>query len=232
MVASDGDTIRRFPIFGDLPASRAQELADRCNWQRYAKGRQILGQQDGTSDLFLVVTGSVHIVGYSGAGKAVSYGDISAGEVFGEFSAIDRQPRSASVTALSDCLVGRMTSSDFRDVLATEPRVALNLLETVVAKTRLLSERVFDFSTLTVESRLHVELLRLAGLSDNADASAVLNPAPTHQEIADRISTRRETVTRELNRLAEDGVLSLGRRLIEVRDAARLRDMVDRARLF
>jgi hypothetical protein len=65
-------------------------------------------------------------------------------------------------------------------------------------------QRVVEFSTLPVRSRIHTELLRLARLSPPGPdrTSAVVSPAPTHAEIASRISTHREAVTRELNELA------------------------------
>jgi CRP/FNR family transcriptional regulator, cyclic AMP receptor protein len=65
-------------------------------------------------------------------------------------------------------------------------------------------QRVVEFSTLPVRSRIHAELLRLARLSPPGPdrTSAVVSPAPTHAEIASRISTHREAVTRELNELA------------------------------
>ena len=232
MAYGTGVRLKTLPIFADLDGDYAEALANRCQWLRFSKGRQIVGQQDTTTDVFFVVEGTVHAIGYSGTGKAVSYGDIDAGGVFGEFSAVDSLPRSATVGARSDCLLVRMTSSVFREVLSEHPRVALHVLESVIAKTRLLNERVFEFSTLPVDSRLHAELLRMSDLLDGEATCATIDPAPTHQEIATRISTHREAVTRELNRLAADGVLALGRRRIEVRDGDHLRELLERARLF
>lgn len=69
-----------------------------------------------------------------------------------------------------------------------------------------LTTRVYDFSTLAVKNRIQAELLRLANLVPKDGKSARIFPAPTHGEIASRVSTHREAVTRELNRLCRIGV--------------------------
>lgn len=234
MLGANGGKVRILKILEDADPSIARAYSEQCQMLRFRKGRQILGQQDDTTDVFFVLDGTVHLVGYSASGKVVSFGDVGPDGIIGEFSAVDGLPRSASVTASSDCLLARMTAATFREMLAREPGIALKVLEAVITKTRLINERVFEFSTLSVDSRLHAELLRLAELSgvasEDADEVTVIAPAPTHQEIAMRISTHREAVTRELNRLATEGILDLGRRRIELRDPAALREILERAR--
>jgi CRP/FNR family cyclic AMP-dependent transcriptional regulator len=175
-----------------------------------------------------VIGGSVRVLGFAEAGKAVSFADIAAGQVFGEFSAVDGLPRSASVVALTDCHVGRLTSRDLRSVMLAEPTIAIGLLELIVGKACILTDRVFEFSRLPTDSRLHIELLRMSGLLENDFPGAIIDPAPTHQAIAERISSHRDGVTRELNRLRDEGVLLHSRGLIEIRDGNALRGMVNR----
>ncbi|NKB55973.1 MAG: cyclic nucleotide-binding domain-containing protein [Alphaproteobacteria bacterium] len=232
MALRRGAMLKSVTIFQDVEPAQAEFLASRCDWHRYSKGRQIIGQEDKTTDVFFIVQGTVQAVGYSSAGKAVSFGDFGAGDIFGEFSAIDGLPRSSAVAARTNCIVARLSSEVFRDILNSHPGIALRLLEIVLSKTRTLNERVFEYSTLPVQSRLHSELLRMSQLVYTGEKSATIEPAPTHQEIASRISSHREAVTRELNRLAEEGVLTLGRRRIDVLDGTALRELVDRARMF
>ena len=87
-----------------------------------------------------------------------------------------------------------------------EPSVVLATLQHLTANVRRLSERVFEFSTLLVQNRVHAELLRLASEVGGKD-EVVLSPAPSLSDIAARISTHREAVSRELSRLAVAGLL-------------------------
>lgn len=223
------DGLRRNILFRDLDDTRIGRIADACRWLRYDDGRQIVGQSDSSTDVFYVIEGVVRAKSFSGAGREVSFFDIAEGDLFGEFSAIDGRPRSSAVVSVTPCLVARMAAGDFRKMLEENPDAALKLITLLVSKTRSLSDRVFEFSTLPVPSRVHVELLRLADQVDGDGQSAVIQPAPTHQELATRISTHREAVTRELNHLVAEGLIALRRRRVEILDLPRLRELVDEA---
>jgi CRP-like cAMP-binding protein len=95
-----------------------------------------------------------------------------------------------------------------------------------VRNVRSLTKRVYEFSTLAVNNRIHAELLRLASLAPREGKGARLAPAPTHAEIASRISTHREAVTRELNRLARIGIIERKNGTLIVRDLGRLAAML------
>ena len=84
---------------------------------------------------------------------------------------------------------------------------------------------MFEFSTLTVSNRIHAELLRLAG-GDAGKQNAVISPPPRHAEIASRVSTHREAVTRELNVLARAGILKQEREALHILDLPKLAHMV------
>src|SRR5690606_30299797 len=146
--------------------------------------------------------GEARVTIYSLAGKLVSFRELEPGEVFGEYPAIDRGPRSASVEARTDCLVAALPGAAFRKLVAAEPIVAQAMLPQLVMKIRALTTRVYEFSTLAVSNRIQAELLRLARLAANEGSVARIAPAPTHTEIASRVSTHREAVTREFTRLS------------------------------
>jgi CRP-like cAMP-binding protein len=202
-------------------------LAGRCRWQRVMSGQQIVGHLDTTRDVFFVVEGRVRATSYSLSGKEVSYRDIGAGDMVGEFSAIDGAPRSADVIALVDCLVATISADLFWQVLQQHPEVAAATLKSLTGQLRALTERVFEFSALAVNNRIHAELLRLARLQEASDNTAVITPAPTHAELASRISTHREAVTRELNALARAGLVERDGNALRITDVAELSRMVE-----
>ena len=89
------------------------------------------------------------------------------------------------------------------------------------------TERVFEVSALAVRERVRRELLRLAADGTRTGRSVVISPAPTHYDLAARIGSHREAVTRELNRLAEEKVVEIGRREIRIVDLALLQHAED-----
>jgi CRP-like cAMP-binding protein len=93
-----------------------------------------------------------------------------------------------------------------------------------------MSERIYEFSALAVRYRIYAELLRMAGPPQAGGSAAVIRPFPTHAELASRLSTHREAVSRELSYLVRRGVIERRGDSLIVLDLARLSRMVDDAR--
>jgi CRP/FNR family transcriptional regulator, cyclic AMP receptor protein len=219
-------SLERIAIFTGLPPDALERIQRRCCWRRYEPGEPIVNYLDASDDVFFITAGEARVTIYSLAGKAVSFRELGPGDVFGEYPAIDRGPRSASVEARTSCLIASMPAAAFRELLQTEPAVVQALLPQLVMKIRALTTRVYEFSTLAVNNRIQAEVLRLANLAPREGKSARIVPAPTHVEIASRISTHREAVTRELNRLSRIGIIERRSGTLLVRDVDRLAAMV------
>jgi CRP-like cAMP-binding protein len=215
-------------FFRTLPPDAIEALSKRCQWHRYSSNQLIVGQDDQTKDVFFIVRGKVRVTVYAASGKEVSFRDLRAGQMFGELSAIDGQRRSATVLALQEALLARMPSHVFWTAVERYPQVAAAVLHHLVSLVRALSDRVFEFSTLAVKNRIHAELLRLAREASGRDNGIIhISPAPTHAEIASRISTHREAVTRELNELVRAGLVERCSGGLIIRDIERLARLVD-----
>jgi CRP/FNR family transcriptional regulator, cyclic AMP receptor protein len=216
-------------IFAGLSPDTLARIQQRCSWRSYAAGEPIVNYLDPSDNVYFIAEGEVRVTIYSVSGKAVTFRDLGPGETFGEYPAIDRARRSAGVEARSRCTVASMPAASFRHLLDIEPALARALLPHLVAKIRALTIRVYEFSTLTVNNRIQAELLRLARLAPREGREARISPAPTHVEIASRVSTHREAVTRELNRLARLGVVERQSGALLVKDLDRLEAMVHQA---
>jgi CRP-like cAMP-binding protein len=110
--------------------------------------------------------------------------------------------------------------------MEADPAFMNAVLVHLVAQLRALTGRVVEFSTLAVTNRIHSELLRMARTAHNGGTVHEINPAPTHSEIAGRISTHREAVSREISRLKQLGVIERRGRALVVTDLGRLERMV------
>jgi CRP-like cAMP-binding protein len=222
-----GETLDDVGIFSELTAEARRGFAGRCTWRDFKPRQQIVGHQEDTRNVFFLITGKARASIYSAAGRMVTFRDIRAGDMFGEFSAIDGEPRSASVEATQRSLVAIMSPELFWEVLRTQPPVMAAVLKRLTGQVRTLSERVYEMSTLAVRNRIHAELLRLAKDLVSETGNAVLYPAPTDADIAARIATTRETVNRELGDLVEAGLIKKQGRTLVIADVERLRRLVD-----
>ena len=111
------------------------------------------------------------------------------------------------MVAVTDCTVATMSGADFRGFALANPAVGDSLLRHLTKQVRHLTDRVFHLSTWTVKFRLYAELLKLGNHVQNSTAEIVIENFPTHSEIASRISTHREAVSKELSQLSKDGVI-------------------------
>jgi CRP-like cAMP-binding protein len=213
-------------LAGALPADLAQRLAPRARASTLRPRQIVIGYQDRSSDVFVVLEGKLRVELHSPDGKEIILADIGPGEVFGELSAIDERPRTASVSAVTACRLAVIPGTVFREEALAVPASAEWLARRLVHQVRLLDERVYELNTLAVRNRLHCELLRLslaAGVSDNR---TLIDPAPTHAELAARIGTHREAVTRELQYLTGRNIVTKRDRALAINDVAELTEIV------
>ena len=230
MTGDCGAKLAGVSVLRGVPAADLATIAQRCRWRRYRPKQEIVGYQEDACDVYFVVEGAVRVTIYSFSGREVAFRDLAAGESFGELAAIDGGPRSASVVAVADTLIACLSGDAFWEVLRTHPGVAEATLRRLARLVRQLSERVVEFSTLGVSNRIHAELLRLAREHRCERGRTAITPAPTHAEIASRVSTHREAVSRELSDLARAGVLERRNGTLLIRDLEQLAQMVDEVR--
>ena len=216
-------------IFARLSPEAMSRLQKRCVWRRYQAGEPIVDYLDASRDVYFITAGEARATLYSVSGKVVTFTDLGPGEMFGEIAAIDGGPRSASIEARTSCVVAAMPAAAFREVLQSEPEATQALLQRMAGRIRVLTTRIYEFSSLAVNNRIQAEIVRLATLARREGKSARIETAPTHAEIASRVSTHREAVTRELNRLSRLGVIEQQGRTLIVADLDRLEKMVHAA---
>jgi CRP-like cAMP-binding protein len=221
--------LAKIDIFVGLSVEELRILARRCQWREYGTNQLIIEYDEESKDVFFVTRGRVRVMRFSASGREVAFQDLVAGQIFGDFSAIDGNLRSASVVAVADSLIASISACQFREILRQYECVNSAMLKRLVEMARVLSDRVFEFSTLAVRNRIHAELLRLAHQSAQGNNIASICPAPTHTDIANRISTNREAVTRELNNLARVGMIEKRRGMLVVRDVRALATIVREA---
>ena len=214
--------LRNIGLLAGLPPARLEAIARQCAWRNHEKGQSIISREADDGGVYFLVAGRVRVTTYSQGGRETTFRDIEAGEMFGELAAIDEAPRSADVIALEGALTAALPPAAFWQLLREEPLVAERVIRRLSSLVRLLSERVVDLSTRAVPTRIHAELLRLAREAGIAGNRARLAPAPKHVDIASRVSTYREQVTRELSALTKAGILAKEKDALVVADVKQL----------
>jgi CRP/FNR family cyclic AMP-dependent transcriptional regulator len=192
-----------------------EALARRWTVRGYRHNEAIIAHRDGGRDVFFLLEGRARVTLFSENGREIAYRDVGAGEIFGELAGIDGKPRSATVVAIDPARAARLPEAAFRDMVSSHPIFAWALLDHLSAQLRRMTDRVFEYSTLVVRKRLILELLREAAQTEPEDGKPCLCPAPSHVELAAKISSHREAVSREMSMLAKKGLIEKrGNRLV------------------
>ena len=192
-------------VAGLNPALRA--LAMRGVIRNYRKNSVIINEGEMGDALFVLLQGNVKVFSTDQNGREITYGDIDAGDYFGEMS-LDGGPRSASVMTLDSCVCSVVSRSAVRDHLAEEPEFALDLVAQVIRRARTATETARNMALLDVYGRVIATLEGHEGPA-RPDAPVLLTQI-THQSIASRVGASREMVSRLLKDLEKGGYIELG----------------------
>jgi CRP-like cAMP-binding protein len=222
------DQLRQLSFCAPLSDRTLARVAERLTWRRHAAGSTVFAQHDDQHDVYLVLAGHLRLTAYSMAGREVVFHDLYRGDLVGELSAIDGRPRGTNLTAVSDAELARLEVADFDRLLHEAPDFAMAIIRQLTRLVRKLNGRV-HLLTATVPTRICAELFRLASFNLIAANTARLAPAPRHLDIANRINTHREAVSRTIGDLQRLHVVRRGQGELVVLDVAALQRFAEGA---
>jgi CRP/FNR family cyclic AMP-dependent transcriptional regulator len=201
-----GDPLATLPGSDSLRA-----LARRGELRRLRRGTLLISEGDRGDTLFVVVSGRLRAFGSGPDGREVIYGSYGPGEYLGEMG-LDGGERSASVEATEASWVVVVTRPTLEQHLHADPPFAFELLAKVIWRARLATQNFKLIALNDVYSRLKAVLEELAPAADGTPR--VLDPAPSHQELASRLGCSREMISRVMKDLERGGYVEVGRRRI------------------
>jgi CRP-like cAMP-binding protein len=211
-------------ILAKLTNSEIDFLSQKSRTIFLQDGEELFAAGDIVTEVYFAVRGEFIVTAFSSFGKAVQLRDPDTG-LFGAHVLINRRPSLMAVTASGSCQAVGVDGSRFLKLAAESPALHDVLMTQLAMGIRTLVTQVVEFGALSVRARIHAELLRSGRSRENADGSAVVSPAPTHTQLADRVGANRETVTRELSRLHEMGIVSRAGPDLVIRDIHRLGEL-------
>lgn len=201
---------QQIPLFASLTAAEVEALAARAVEKRFAPGEVLFYEGEECSGIFLLAQGTVKIFKTSGSGREIMLAIDSAPTSVAEVPLFDGGPYPATVSAVDDVVAYWIGKQDFQQVCRHNPEVPLKVLAVVGQRLRHLVRIVESVTFGSVRQRLAQALLDF-GQQTGADSF----PLPvTHEELALRLGTVREVVSRNLSRFQAEGLLRIHKREI------------------
>lgn len=213
------------PLFRGLPAASLQRIASLAVQRSYRTGEIVFSQGDPGDALYGVVTGRIRISAGTTEGKELYLNVMEPGDTFGEIALLDGGPRTASATATAPSELVSIRREHFRELLAREPSLSLELLRLCGERLRWTSGQVEDAALLDVPARLAKRLLSLTRHRGEAPRAAVALRV-SQEELASFLGVSRQIVNQHLQGWRARNWVRLGRGVVTVCDEAALRKLL------
>lgn len=225
-----GDTaelLASVKVFSGLEQRELEEIAHVAVPRSFERGEIIFREGDPGDTCYVVRSGTVSIRREHPDGRARALAELRPGSIFGELSMFGSETRSATAEALEETSLVAILRGDIQRVIRSSPEIAFKMLAELADRVRLVNEQLARQSFQTVSGRVASTLLAqtITRQAEGAGDRDVTIKA-TQAEIAQLAGTSRESASRFLATLAREGIVTLGRGRVTVRDPDRLRGFI------
>jgi len=195
-----------------LPEGTLRAIAASGVVRAFPRNSVLINEGDQGDSLYIVLAGKVKVFASNAAGKEVVIDFHGPGEYVGEMS-LAGAPRSASVITVEPTTCAIVTRAHFREFILAYPDFALHLVEKLIHRARLATENVKSLALSDVYGRL-VRLL--VTLARDVDGKQVVPEKLTQQDIAERVGSSRDMISRLMKDLVGGGYLAIEDRTIVI----------------
>ena len=222
--SGNGPLLANSALFVDLAPKALEFLAERATRLEFDRGRHVFRQSDQGDTLFVIAEGLVKVWVSSGEGGEMVLATLRSPDAFGELSAVDGRPRSASATALEPTTLVALDRATLLDAVHRHPGVADGMLRALGGLARRITEQTSDLVFLDLAGRLAKTLSTLADRDGRPEADAIVLALPfTQTELAEMVGGSRQSVNQILKSFEARGFLKVRGHDIVIPDLDALR---------
>lgn len=201
---------RRVPIFATLNSDELNRVVNLIIRREYVKGELIIMEGESLDNLIIINQGQVKAFRDSQEGKEQILYIFSEGDFFGEKNLLREQESAYHVEALEKTKICMIRKQDFQTLLRELPDISFKIIEELSNRIDKLENTIKSMGTKNVETRINTVLLEFAKkYGKNHERGLEIDLPLSREGIANYIGLTRETVSRKLNMLQEDGFIEM-----------------------
>lgn len=217
--------LKRVPIFSGVDDDSLSKIATVTSEKNYSKKNIVFHEGDYGDALYIIKNGRIKISKVAIDGREKTLSILKTGDFFGEMAIFDNMPRSATSEAMdNDVKLLSISKNDFERVVFENPSIALAIMKDLTRRIRQINEQVQDLAFKDVHGRVASTIYNLLKAERDVakEANKIRSLRMTHQDLANMVGSSRETVTRALNRLQDEGIISISHQQIAINDIDKL----------
>lgn len=208
------DILRSNELFKGLEEQELSIVAELTSQKTVQKNTLVISEGDISSSMYLIKEGKVNVTLANEEGKEMILATLQQGDNFGELSLLDDDPRSANVIALEKCVFIVLQRADFYQLLKQNSTIAIGVIKYLCQRVRFITSIAQSLALLDVYGRLVKLLLSLS--APGKDGKLVASLPLTHKEIASRVGSSREMISRILSELEKGQYLIIESKIITI----------------
>lgn len=219
--------MQKVPIFSMLEGSEALAITGLIMRKSFKKGQAIFYEGDRADKFYILNSGKIKIYKNNREGKEQILYILVEGDFIGDLNLLKKGHFQFNAEAIEEVGVCILTKDDFDIIVRNNPEISLRILENLHDRLVSLENLVQTLSTKDVEARIAGLLVSFAESFGTEEEGKVLIDLPLNrEEMANFIGVTRETISRKLTSLQEEGMIELvGSRKIRIKDISTLRSL-------
>lgn len=190
-----------------LPDTIIAQIQQLSQKRIYEDGEKIYRQGDQSTDIYWIISGEVRISNYFLDGKEVIINHFKKGDCFGETGVIDGLLRNNSTTSIGQSQLYILSKTNFKKLYNEQPLIAQTLNRVMALRIRILCSFITDSNALTLRQRLARTILRLAYSYSEQEKNIQIKIS--QEDLGRNLGASRQSISKELNNLCKEGVITL-----------------------
>lgn len=201
---------QKVPIFTNLKGDQIGAILETITRKKYKKGEVVFLQGSLLEGLYIINSGKIKIFKYTKEGKEQILYILSEGDFFGELSLLKAEEVGFNAEAMEDVNICMVNKKDFDQILESNPQISVKILEVIGARLSKLESLVQSLGTKDIEARIAQMLIELSDEFGIKKKNLIEMEIPlTREDMANFIGVTRETISRKLSILQDEGVIKL-----------------------
>jgi CRP-like cAMP-binding protein len=208
--------LKQSHLFGEVAEKGLEVISEYVKENTYERSGIIFSEGEKGDTLHIIARGSVKITKYTKEGRTKTLAVLKEKDSFGEMALLTEEARSATVESLEKTTTLSITKEKFEYLIKKEPSISLQIIKTLCHRLARADRDIKNLALGDAKTRVACVLVDFKGEAEDIKL--------THQEIADMAGLTRETTTRTLKQMSDEGAIETRNRKINIKDMIKLKD--------